>query len=156
TFEVQWPDLGEMTQACVEAQEVYLSAMSGRCFRQFLGEATFTGDIEGSALWSMMANTGTSSDGDLSVDDVAGFGATYIVEAEVPGCGSGEFMITSTLTFRGWENGQFVGDWQIVPDSGREELATISGSGVVLPRQDDPDVVDYANQPRVHTGTISC
>jgi hypothetical protein len=150
TFEVQWPDLGEMSKSCVETRELYLSADSGNCFREFLGEAALTGDIQGSALWSMMANVGTTSDGDLSVEDVAGFGVTYIVDADVAGCGSGEFMITSTLTFRGWENGQFVGDWRIVPDSGREDLAAISGSGEVLPQDGD------VNQTRVHTGTISC
>jgi hypothetical protein len=60
-------------------------------------------------------------------------------------------MIAEQLEFVGWASGQFIGRWQILPGSGRGDLAEIAGSGTVLAAfTDDPDA------SRTHTGAVSC
>ncbi|HUV18699.1 MAG TPA: DUF3224 domain-containing protein [Ilumatobacteraceae bacterium] len=150
-FDTQWPSLGaSKSQSCIETSTVYEWAEgAGRCIRTFEGEATLTGDITGTALWAMLANQGTAADeNDARADITATFNGTYLVKAEVAGCGSGEFMIAEQLRFLGWESGQFAGTWQIVPGSGRGELSSITGSGT-MPAAD-------TDTTRAHTGTISC
>jgi hypothetical protein len=153
TFDAQWPPLGGLeSKECITTSVTYESAVDGRCWRTFSGEATLTGDLEGTALWAMDANLGTPGDAnDSTVEIPAVFNGTYLVRAAIPGCGTGEFMIAESLRFVGWASGQFIGTWQIMPASGRGDLTSISGSGTLAPATtDDPDAI------RVHTGTITC
>ena len=100
----------------------------------------------------MAANLGDDpAPGEVGTN-LATFKRDHLVHGSVTGCGTGEFMIVEILQFVGWENGAFVGTWQVIPGSGRGELADISGSGEV---PGDPDGnTDVA--PRIHTGVIDC
>lgn len=155
TFDVQWPALGGLeTKDCIATTVTYEWAQDGSCWRTFVGEVTLSGDIIGAGLWAMHANLGVAGDErDSRVEVPSAFNGTYLVRADVDGCGSGEFMISEPLTFVGWASGQFTGTWQVVPGSGRGELASITGSGLVVGSpvdETDPDA------PRTHVGTVSC
>lgn len=149
-FDTVWPPLADaQTQRCIDTDVVYEWAEVRSCIRSFEGEVTLSGDIVGSALWAMLANQGTAADpDDAEAAITATFNGTYLVKADVAGCGSGEFMIAEQLRFLGWASGQFAGTWQIIPGSGRGELASITGSGT-MPAAD-------TDTTRAHTGTISC
>ena len=134
-FETQWPGLGGLeSKECIATAVNYESADNGGgCLRKFVGEAQLSGDITGTALWAMIANVGVAADAnDSAVEIPAAFNGTYLVRGDVAGCGSGEFMIAEQLEFVGWASGQFIGSWQILPGSGRLDLAEIAGSGTVL------------------------
>ncbi|MEZ5166527.1 MAG: hypothetical protein R2695_08535, partial [Acidimicrobiales bacterium] len=73
-FTVEWPALGGLESTkCVDTSVTYEWAVQGRCFRTFVGESSFTGDVTGTALWSMDANLGVGGDGDATVEIPAGF-----------------------------------------------------------------------------------
>jgi len=133
SFDVAWPDLRELESVqCVETRTSYFSANNLRCFRRWTGEAELTGDIQGTALWTMLGNNGEPADADDSAVLIpATFSSSYIVKATIDGCGSGEFMVVEHLRFDGWESGAFSGTWQVLPGSGRRELADIAGAGIV-------------------------
>lgn len=155
SFDVLWPDLTVAAgrDLCVDAEQTYMSASRGECVATWSGEAVVTGDVGGTALWVMHAGTGRSDDDDATMTLVRGFSATYVVQATIDGCGSGEFMMTDSLGFVGWEAGGFVGAWEIVPGSGRDGLAGISGSGQVVAQASDGNGPAAA---RTHEGTVSC
>ena len=134
TFEVQWPDLGRSMAFRCNGTTNYAStqAQTQRCLRGWGGEAQLTGDVDGVAMWDMVANAGDEGrQGEPEVDTPATFNATYLVKGDVAGCGTGEFMIAEVTRFLGWDLGQFVGTWQVMPGSGRGELVGLSGSGEV-------------------------
>jgi hypothetical protein len=152
-FETQWPPMfGLESKECIATGVEYESANNQRCLRKFAGEAQLSGDITGTALWAMIGNNGVAADAnDSAVAIPAAFNGTYLVHGDVAGCGSGEFMIAEQLEFVGWASGQFVGTWQVLPGSGRGDLAKIAGSGTVLAAAtDDPNV------SRTHMGAVSC
>ena len=126
-FEAQWPPLsGLESNECVNAGVDYESANNGGCLRMFAGEAELSGDITGTALWTMVANNGVAADAnDSAVERPAAFNRTYLVQGNVAGCGAGDFMIDQQLRFVPWASGQFVGTWQVLPGSGRGGLAPI-------------------------------
>ncbi len=153
TFEIQWPGLAAHgSNRCITTEATYESAASGHCLRGSTGEARFTGDIDGTAIFDMAANLGDDPAADEQSTNLATFNATYLVRGTVVGCGTGEFMIAELLQFVGWENGAFVGTWQVMPGSGRGELAGIGGSGEV---PGDPGG-GRDEAPRTHTGVIDC
>jgi hypothetical protein len=154
SFDVEWPPLRsdsgvdlEQPDCITGFTERHQLAVNG-CPRSFKGVTRFTGDVIGEGLWSMVGGTGSAADSnDDRVITPAPFNATYLFSGEVPGCGTGEFMMASQLQFVGWAAGEFVGTWSIVPNSGRGELSTISGSG---------EVQEGSEGVRPHTGSISC
>ncbi len=133
TFHLAWPDLQGLEQPrCLAPIEPFDSAVQHRCFRTFYGLASASGDVSGTALWTMVGSEGkAATPDDATVEIPAAFNGTYIVQATIPGCGRGEFMIAEQLRFDGWEAGAFSGTWQIIPGSGRGELAEVSGGGTV-------------------------
>ena len=71
----------------------------GDCWRGWTGEATLTGDIEGTAIFDMAANLEYDpAPGEVGTN-LATFNATYLVHGSVTGCGTGEFMIVQILQF---------------------------------------------------------
>jgi hypothetical protein len=152
-FDVSWPDLADLeTVNCVESRTSYLSAKGLRCFREFTGPNELTGDIEGTALWTMLGNLGSSADAeDSAVLIPATFNGTYIVKATIEGCGTGEFMIVEQLRFDGWASGAFSGTWQVLPGSGRDDLANLAGGGTV-PGDFPDEGIDGSDR----TGVLTC
>jgi len=153
TFNLTWPDLQGLEQPrCLPTEETYESASNGHCFRSFDGLVTVSGDMAGTALWTMAGNLGKAATAsDSAVDIPAAFNGTYIVQATIPGCGTGEFMIAEQLRFDGWENGAFNGTWQVIPASGRGELANISGGGLV-----PGDRPEQSSTQELRTGQLTC
>lgn len=145
SFEVQWPELRERPDCVTGFTERHGLTVNG-CLRSFKGVTQFTGDMVGEGLWSMAAGTGYAVDNRVTTP--APFNATYLFSGEVPGCGTGEFMMAAQMQFVGWDAGEFIGTWSIVPNSGRFELQSIAGSGDVLPSD--------GSGPRMHSGSISC
>lgn len=152
-FDITWPDLdGLETARCLETDVIYDWAPDGHCVRRFEGEVQLDGDLAGTALWTMEGNLGLQADPeDSAVLVPATFNATYLVRATVEGCGTGEFMIAEQLRFDGFESGGFSGTWQVLPGSGRDDLASIAGGGAV-----PGDAAGAATTQATRTGRISC
>lgn len=127
TFNIRW--------AYSEAMEECPPAVGGAaCLNRFAmpAAATFTGDIAGVGNQVVLWNAQSDYEG-RAVDHIEHV-ATYNVEGEVAGCGSGAFMLIEIMQFvsgadHDRDSGTYTGTWQIVPESGRGELASLSGSG---------------------------
>jgi hypothetical protein len=111
----------------------------------------FTGDIDGHAYQSVVWG-GSDDFADRAVRHEEK-SATYVFGGTVAGCGSGEFLMTETVQIvsgpdRDFSKGTAIGTWQIVADSGRNHLRTISGGGT-----SSGLAQDYS---RSYTGTVTC
>jgi hypothetical protein len=146
-FVVQW-EYSEVQSVC--------SLGSTRCLNHFDIPATtsFTGDVAGNGLQALYWNDSVDFPGQ-SVDHLEHVG-TYLVTAEVSGCGSGQFMLVELMQFvsgpdRDRDSGTYKGTWQIVDGSGRGALADIAGSGT------SEGIFGTAGDTgRNFTGTINC
>jgi hypothetical protein len=126
------------------------------CAFLYEGSATakFTGDVDGRAYQSIVWPDS---------DDFAGRAvrheekaASYVFSGTVAGCGTGEFLMVQTVQIvsgpdRDFGTGTSTGSWQIVQDSGRGGLRTISGSGTSSGHATD---LDTAGQS--FTGAVTC
>jgi hypothetical protein len=104
------------------------------CMNHFDFPATseLKGDVVGAGYQGVFWNDPVDYIGQ-AVDHLEHVGA-YNVKATVAGCGTGEFMLMEMMQFksgadRDRPSGTYIGTWQIVPNSGRGALASISGSG---------------------------
>jgi hypothetical protein len=94
--------------------------------------AKFAGDIDGGGYQSVLWNFPLDEQ-DRVVDHLEHV-ASYNVGANVAGCGTGEFLMVEMIQFvsgpdRDRPSGTYTGTWQIVPQSGRNGLESITGSG---------------------------
>ena len=113
--------------------------------------AKFTGDIDGNAYQSIVwGNSDVFPDRAVLHEEKA---ATYLFGGTVAGCGTGQFLMIETVQIssgpdRNYSTGSVSGTWHIVPESGRGDLRSISGSGTSSGLAPDYD--------RALTGTIAC
>jgi hypothetical protein len=129
---------------------------SPACAFRYEGSSTarFTGDVEGRAYQSMVwPNSDDFADRAVRHEERA---ASYVFEGTVAGCGTGQFLMVETVLLvsgpdRDWEAGTSTSSWQIVPDSGRGDLRTISGSGTSSGHATDLDTAG-----RSFTGAVTC
>ena len=80
------------------------------------GMADYTGD------WTAAS---TYASGQQSVDDASGGFTLSVLDGEVTGCGSGQFVF-----FDAFASHTSTGGWLIIPGFGTRDLASLSGSGV--------------------------
>jgi hypothetical protein len=106
----------------------------GMCMNHFDFPATsaLEGDVVGDGYQGVFWNDPVDYSGQ-AVDHLEHVGA-YNVKATVAGCGTGEFLLMEMMQFksgadRDRPSGTYIGTWQIVPNSGRGALTSISGSG---------------------------
>ena len=129
---------------------------SPTCTFRYEGSATarFAGDVDGRAYQSIVwGNSDGFADRSVQHEDKA---ATYVFDGTVAGCGTGQFLMVETVQIvsgpdRDFRTGTSAGSWQIVPDSGRGDLRTISGSGTSSGHATDLDTVG-----RSFSGAVSC
>lgn len=125
------------------------------CAFRYDGSATakFSGDIDGNAYQSVVwPFSDDFADRAVRHEEKA---ATYVFGGSVAGCGTGEFLMVETLQSvsgadRDFSKGTTTGAWTIVPDSGRNGLRSISGSGTSTSQP-----VDFSRD-RTFTGTVTC
>ena len=114
----------------------------------------FKGDVAGVGYQGLFWNDPVDYSGQ-AVDHLEHVGA-YAVKATVAGCGTGEFMLMEMMQFKSGADrdrptGTYIGTWQIVPNSGRGALTSISGSGT------SHGVFGTAQaEGRTFTGGIAC
>ena len=113
--------------------------------------AKFTGDIDGNAYQTVVWGNGDDfADRAVRHEEQV---ATYVFGGTVAGCGTGEFVMIETVQIlsgpdRDYSKATAIGTWEIVPDSGRNGLRTISGSGTSSGVYPDLD--------RTASGTVTC
>lgn len=127
TFTVMWA-YSEIVNECAESTSTRV------CLNRFEmpAAAEFSGDIVGAGNQVVLWNDPADYPGQ-DVDHLEHV-VTYNVEAEVEGCGAGEFMLVEMMQFvsgaaRDRDSGTYIGTWQIVTESGRNGLASIEGRG---------------------------
>jgi hypothetical protein len=126
------------------------------CAFRYEGSATskFTGDVDGRAYQSIVwPNSDDFAGRAVRHEEKA---ATYLFSGTVAGCGTGMFLMVQTVQSvsgpdRDFGTGTSTGAWQIVPNSGRDGLSTISGSGT---SSGQPTHLDTAGQSFI--GAVSC
>jgi hypothetical protein len=112
------------------------------------------GDVAGYGYQGVFWNAPADYSGQ-TVDHLEHVGA-YNIKATIAGCGTGEFMLMEMMQFKsGAEHdrpsGTYIGTWEIVPESGRDGLVSITGSGT------SHGVFGTAQADgRTFTGTIAC
>jgi hypothetical protein len=116
--------------------------------------AEFSGAIAGSGSQVVLWNDPVDYP-DQEVDHLEHV-VTYNVDALVDGCGRGQFLLVEIMQFvsganRDRDSGTYIGTWQIVAQSGRSGLESITGSGSST--GSFGTAVDIG---RSFTGTISC
>jgi hypothetical protein len=149
TFVVRWKH-SDVVHECPSDHD------KAMCFNRFdmPATATFTGDVDGYGYQAVFWNDRAEAPDGKS--DHLEHIAAYNIDASIAGCGNGEFMLMETLQFRSGPNrdlntATYVGTWQIVAESGRGSLSTISGSG-----SSSGDVSTAATDGRTFTGRIAC
>jgi hypothetical protein len=156
TFTVTW-SMGEMLRECVIGNLGHRGCLN---HFQMPAASTFEGDVAGQAYEGVFWNDPTTTDPSPNLRHEE-FIVTYGVDGTVLGCGSGEtgeFMLMEMMQLKGdpasfATHAPFTGTWQIVPASGRTNLATISGSGT---SSGDMTYGDPIKRVRTFTGTVTC
>ena len=149
TFTINWA-YSEVNHDCPT------DVSAAMCLNHFDIPATseLKGDVAGYGYQGVFWNGPVDYTGQAA-DHLEHVGA-YNIKATVAGCGTGEFMLMEMMQFKSGANrdrpsGTYLGTWQIVPDSGRDALASISGSGT------SRGVFGTAQADgRTFTGTIAC
>jgi hypothetical protein len=150
TFTVRWGSGAEITSNCQDAEQGCLYSRTAISF------ANFTGDITGDGTIAAVGNHPADQAGnpvDPTPDPYHDEGVSvYNVVGSIAGCGSGEFLLVEIVQFvnGGAGFGNYTGTWQIVPDSGRDELKSVSGRGTTTGRY------GQAGVDRTLAGVVSC
>lgn len=126
------------------------------CVNHFDLPATsvLNGDVAGNGYQGVFWNDPVDYS-NQAVDHLEHVGA-YNVTATVAGCGTGQFMLMEMMQFKSGSNrdrpsGTYIGTWQIVPESGRGALASISGSGTSAGGFDTAE-----SDGRTFIGAVAC
>lgn len=146
TFTVTW-EYSDIRHECTPTNE---------CLNHFdiPATSTFEGDVSGNGFQALYWNDPRDYP-DQAVDHLEHVG-TYQVQAEVAGCGVGDFLLVEFMQFvsgpdRDRDTGTYKGTWQIVPNSGRGFLSALSGSGT-----SDGLFATAGDVGRTFTGSVTC
>jgi hypothetical protein len=150
TFVVRW-QYSETKDACAPTD-----SPTPICLSHFDIPATarFNGDVDGVGLQAVYWNAPVDYP-DRPVDHLEHIG-TYLVQATVAGCGTGQFMMVELMQFvsgadHDRDTGTYTGTWQIVDGSGRGALRNVAGSGT-----SKGVFGTAADEGRTFSGTIGC
>jgi hypothetical protein len=109
-----------------------------------------TGDFVGSGTFVKGAVLGTFIDPNLATLDIP-YTSYEPYSITIQGCGTGTVIVRRTGNV-GVVAGSTTGDWQFVPNSGRDGLAGISGSGTFTVSHNNPG----GTESQISVGKVRC